>query len=83
MKHLRGQVGQVGVEKDEEWGDDLGSGGEPWGEGRHQAEEESHKQTTEADHHHPAAPQQHIQPRHWRQTEEGLKQLVENLGGRL
>lgn len=68
MKHLRGQVGQVGVEEDEERRDDLGPGGEARGERRHQAKEEAHKETPEAHHHHPAAPQQHVQARYRRQA---------------
>lgn len=79
MKHLRGQVGQVGVKEDEERCDDLSSDGEPGRQGCQQAEEEADAQPAEAHHQHPAAPQQHVGPRHRWQTEERLKELVQRL----
>lgn len=82
VKHLWGKVRQIGIEEDKERGDDLGPGGKTWGEGCQQAEEETYTQAPDSDHHHPAAPQQNIQPWHWWQTEEGLKKLVEHLRGR-
>ena len=78
-EELGHQIGQVAVHEYEEGLDLPDPGGEPRGEGGHEAEQDAETHPSEPDHEEPRHPQEHIHRLHYRHLRHEVEHVVQHL----